>query len=168
MKLIHKLTEPPWRTIIVCAGVIVVFLVGYQLWTPGKLFTDGRHDVKSNGIWLQHGWLGDDKWFQQYKKTPHHFRNPQNILQLKKLLVEHNIVDLYPHLCPCHPTGEIAAVDPQQVRQFFGNYANRSHQGKSFQLPPIHRRQSISKPQEYIGIERITRKSLKKSIKWSL
>jgi hypothetical protein len=32
--------------------------------------------------------------------------------------VEHNIVDVFPHLCPCQPTGEIAAVDPQQTRQF--------------------------------------------------
>lgn len=117
MKLIHKLIEPPWRTIIACAGVIVVFLVGYQLWTPGKLFTDGRHDVKSNGIWLQHGWLGDDEWFRRYKKNPYQFRDPIKIIKLKELLIEHHITDVYPHLAPCQANGKILSVDPTQIRQ---------------------------------------------------
>ena len=47
-----------------------------QLNYPKKLLqvmvvSDGSHDVKTNGIWLQHGWLGDDKWFQRHKKKPH-------------------------------------------------------------------------------------------------
>jgi hypothetical protein len=80
--------------------------------------SDGSHDVKTNGIWLQHGWLGDDKWFQRHKKKPHQFRNLQNILQLKNLLVKHNITDLYPHLTPCRKSGEIPAVNSKQTWQF--------------------------------------------------
>lgn len=116
--MMRRIARPPWRTLFIIIVLISLFLLGYHLWNPGRMVRDGSHDLKTNGIWLQHGWLGDDKWFQQYKKTRHHFRNPQKILQLRKLLVEHNIVDVYPHLCPCQPTGEIAAVNPQQTRQF--------------------------------------------------
>jgi hypothetical protein len=98
--------------------LIGLFVLGYRIWTPGSVVIDGSHDVKTNGIWLQHGWLGDDIWFQRYKKQPARFRNTQKILELKKLLVAHNITDLYPHLCPCRKTGEISAVHPKQTRQF--------------------------------------------------
>lgn len=120
MKLINKLRKPPYRTIIGCLLLISFFLLGYQIWTPGKVVLNGSSDVKTNGIWLQHGWLADDKWFQQHNKKVHRFRNAQNILQLKTLLQEHNITDVFPHMCPCRNTGEIPAVDSKQTRQFLG------------------------------------------------
>ena len=112
------IVKPPWRTLIACIVLLSVFLLGYHIWTPGRVIHDGSHDLKSNGIWLQHGWLGDNKWFQQHKKNPQQFRNLQNILQLKNLLVRHHITDVYPHLAPCRKSGEIPAVDPKQTRQF--------------------------------------------------
>ena len=118
MRYLNTLTRPPWRTLIGCFLFIGLFLLGYQLWTPGKVVVNGSHDVKTNGIWLQHGWLGDDKWFQQHNKKALRFRNAQNILQLKTLLLDHNITDVYPHLCPCRRTGEISAVNAKQTRQF--------------------------------------------------
>ncbi len=125
MKLMNIITRPPWRTLFIIIVLVSLFGLGYHLWHPGRIVRDGSHDLKTNGIWLQHGWLGDDRWFQQNEKRPDYFRNPHNILQLRKLLAEHNIVDLFPHLCPCQPSGEIATVDPQQTRQFLLIMDNR-------------------------------------------
>ncbi|MCP4404284.1 MAG: glycoside hydrolase family 18 protein [bacterium] len=118
MKLLHTLTKPPWRTLVGSAIVIAVFLIGYQLWTPGALFSDGSYDTKRNGIWLQHGWLGDDGWFSRYNKDSAKFRDVAKIMTLRKTLLEHHISDLYPHLCPSRENGEVAAVDPAQTRLF--------------------------------------------------
>lgn len=118
MRVVHRPTKPPWRTLILCIIVIGVFLLGYQLWAPGKLFTDGRHDKKRNGVWIQHGWLGDDTWFNRYERNPRQFRDPAQIIGLKNILTEHHITDVYPHLCPSQTTGEIAALDPKQTQQF--------------------------------------------------
>ena len=101
-----------------CFLLTSLILIGYQIWSPGKVVVDGSHDLKSNGIWIQHGWLGDDQWFQQHKKKANHFRNAQYIMKLRTLLLDHNITDVYPHLCPCRNTGEIPAVDAKQTRQF--------------------------------------------------
>ena len=118
MRLIKIILKPPWRTLSVCILPAILFLLGYQLWTPGKVVRDGSHDLETNGIWLQHGWLGDDKWFKRYNKKPEKFRQTQKIIELKNLLVKHHIKDLYPHLCPCRKSGEISAVDPQQTQRF--------------------------------------------------
>jgi len=98
--------------------IMAAFLLMYQIWTPGKRMTDGRHDLKSNGIWLQHGWLGDDAWFRRYHKNSRQFRNPTNLLRLKRRLLDHHITDLFPHVAPCQPGGDIARVDQKQAQQF--------------------------------------------------
>ncbi len=118
MKLISKLKKPPYRTLVGCFLLAGLILIGYQIWSPGKVVVDGSHDLKRNGIWIQHGWLGDDQWFQQHKKKANRFRNAQNIMKLKTLLLDHNITDVYPHLCLCRNTGEIPAVNARQTRQF--------------------------------------------------
>ncbi|MCP4351051.1 MAG: hypothetical protein GY795_36760 [Desulfobacterales bacterium] len=118
MSYFTRLVKPCIRITTVSLIIISLFLLGYKLWTPGKMFTDGRHDLKKNGIWLQHGWLGHDNWFRRYKKNSSRFRNPNRILKLRKLLAEHNIKYLYPHLCPTQSDGMIAEADPGQTRQF--------------------------------------------------
>jgi hypothetical protein len=92
----------------------------YLRWTPGRDVTDGRHDLKRNGIWIQHGWLGDDIWFVKNRKKDRasYFRNPAEIQKLASLLREHNITDVFPHLCPASANGEIAGVDPVQTKLF--------------------------------------------------
>jgi hypothetical protein len=107
-----------WRPLLACLIIAGILGAGYGLWTPGQTVTDGRHDRGKNGMWLQHGWLGDNNWFKRYKKNPHHFRDPTKIQQLRKRLRRHHITDIYPHLCPARRTGEIAAVDPAQAKQF--------------------------------------------------
>ena len=95
-------------------------LVFYSRWTPGKDFTDGRHDCKANGIWIQHGWIGDDRWFinDHKEKKIAYFRNPKEVHRLAALLRQHNITDVFPHLCPTSTGGEIPSIDPEQAELF--------------------------------------------------
>ena len=99
---------------------IVCALGLYQLWTPGRDARDGRHDIKRNGIWIQHGWLGDDKWFDRNKKRHKilQFRNADRIRSLAQLLRSHHITDVFPHLCPTLASGEIPSLDSRQARLF--------------------------------------------------
>jgi hypothetical protein len=96
-----------------------IIFVGYTyLWSPGLVITDGRNDLKANGIWIQHGWLGDNGWFSRTGKDPNLFRNTEKIRELKALFQNHHITDIYPHLCPSTSTGVIPGVDPKQTERF--------------------------------------------------
>jgi hypothetical protein len=99
-------------------GGSCALLMAYAIWAPGTIITDGRHDLDSNGMWLQHGWLGSDEWFARTKKDPVLFRDLRKIRELKKLLEEHHIAYIFPHLCPCAPEGRIPAVDTPQAERF--------------------------------------------------
>jgi hypothetical protein len=123
-KIWLKLTKPPWRTILLAVAVIAVLAGIYTAWSPGKAVTTGRHDRKANGIWLQHGWLGDDTWFTRNSRDTGLFRSEQKIRALADKLLEHNIRYVYPHLCPCLSSGEIAPVDPDQTELFLNVMTN--------------------------------------------
>ncbi len=114
----HVLLRPPWRTLVASALLFAIGGAVYSLWSPGERVEDGRHDRGSNGIWLGHGWLGHDDWFERYDKERDRFRDPARIAALARTLSDHGVTDLYPHLCPCDPSGPIAAVDPDQVERF--------------------------------------------------
>jgi hypothetical protein len=97
----------------------------YQRWQPGLQVRDGRHDLRSNGIWLQHGWLGDDAWFARNGRDPTAFREPARIRALAQRLAKHGILYVFPHLCPTSREGLIAPVDDAQTERFldaFGNF----------------------------------------------
>jgi hypothetical protein len=47
------------KALIFIAAASAFFLGAYAIWEPGERVIDGRHDLRSNGIWIQHGWLGD-------------------------------------------------------------------------------------------------------------
>ncbi len=114
--------RPPRQPVIVL--LVIVCLVGhaYLAWSPGTRILDGRHDLKSNGIWIQHGWLGDDAWFLRHQKDTTRFRNDSALQALAGLLAQHGIVHVYPHLCPCDPDGTIARVDPAQAERFLDHF----------------------------------------------
>jgi len=82
------------------------------------------HDLRSNGIWLQHGWLGDDAWFVRYGRDPLLFRNDDAVRVLARKLAAHNIVDIFPHLCPSRSDGRIPSVDPDQTDRFLREFEN--------------------------------------------
>jgi hypothetical protein len=108
----------------VSAGIILATLFAYLHWTPGLEITDGRYDLGRNGIWIQHAWMGDDKWFIKNNKKDKigHFRNPENIKQLALLLHDHHIMDVFPHLCPTGKNGRIPDVNHEQVNLFLQTF----------------------------------------------
>ena len=99
--------------------LLAVFL-GWTLWQPGTDFRDGRHDLRRNGIWLGHGWLGDDAWFIRNERTNQFekFRTESGIQHLAEKLRRHGITDVFPHLCPADPLGPLPGVDARQVERF--------------------------------------------------
>ncbi|MEK0450626.1 MAG: hypothetical protein RL088_2894 [Verrucomicrobiota bacterium] len=100
--------------------IFAVTAVAYLFWNPGLKITDGRHDKGTNGIWLAHGWLGDDTWFTTNNKTAEFpkYRSPEAIAALFRKLRAHHITDVFPHLCPASPAGHIPAVHSAQVERF--------------------------------------------------
>jgi hypothetical protein len=101
-----------------CGIVIGASLLSYGLWEPGRVITDGNHDRGMNGIWLAHGWLGDDEWFARTGRDPKVFRNRDNVRNLASRLTNAGITDLFPHLCPCEQEGLIPPVNDAQTKLF--------------------------------------------------
>ncbi|MFH1497147.1 MAG: hypothetical protein ABII82_04905 [Verrucomicrobiota bacterium] len=92
--------------------------IAWALWTPGKIITDGRHDLGRNAIWLGHGWLGADDWFLQNGRDPADFRQPAMMIALSRRLEAHGVRYVYPHLCPAGADGSLPEVNDQQVEAF--------------------------------------------------
>jgi hypothetical protein len=90
----------------------------------GVAVTDGRHDRGRNAIWIGHGWLGDDGWFDRQKRRGDipKFRDPARIAELAERLARHHLTDVYPHLCPAAETGALPPVDPAQVNRFLAAF----------------------------------------------
>lgn len=112
------------RIAIALLSLTLFFAVGWGVWSPGETVTDGRHDRGRNGIWLQHGWLGDDAWFTRNNKADQlqRFRSPEHITALATLLRTNGITDVFPHLCPCSINGELAGHDAAQVERFLDGF----------------------------------------------
>jgi hypothetical protein len=112
--------RPPWRTVLALLVVGSVGAVAWRLWSPGLDVRDGRHDLGRNAIWLQHGWLGDDRWFRDNDRQSRlaQFRDPARVEQLSALLREHHITDLFPHLCPTRADGSLPGVDAAPTERF--------------------------------------------------
>lgn len=116
--LIRKIVKSIIRIGLAASSICGVVIILYLLWTPGMIIKDGRHDLGENAIWLQHGWLGNDKWFKDNHRNPDLFRDRKKILQLINKLFRYHIKYLYPHLCPCSSDGKIAEVNHAQVELF--------------------------------------------------
>jgi hypothetical protein len=120
-----KLKQPPWRTVVpgVCVLLFVPFC--YWIWSPGLDVRDGRHDRGQNGIWISHGWLGDDGWFVKNGKTNElgRYRTSDSIRALAAKCRKNHITDIFPHLCPADVEGQIPSVDAGQVERFLDEFA---------------------------------------------
>ncbi|HUW56091.1 MAG TPA: glycoside hydrolase family 18 protein [Planctomycetota bacterium] len=124
MKLWARIAKPPWRTFVLGGFFLVIVFGAYALWSPGEDVTDGRHDLGQNGIYLQHGWLGDDTWFEAHGRTDRmaDFRKVESIRELASLLRRHHITDVYPHVCPTERSGKLPEMDSAQVRRFLDEF----------------------------------------------
>ncbi len=126
MTVWQHLKRPPWRTILLLFAILFLLGIAYLAWSPGKRIRDGRHDLRSNGIWIQHGWLGDDIWFQRNRKDKTLSRDRQKIQELADLLASHGVRYVFPHVCPCDPSGNIATVDTVQTERFLDHFGEFS------------------------------------------
>ena len=111
---------PVCLTILGIAFFVVLFFLFYVLWSPGVDIKDGRYDLGRNGIWIQHGWLGDDEWFTRNQKQDRmpFLRDGTCIQEFASQLHKHHIMDVFPHLCPTLKNGRIPSVDHQQTELF--------------------------------------------------
>ena len=100
--------------------MVALPLLGYALWSPGMDVTDGRHDRGTNGIWVSHRWLGDDAWFTDNHREAllGQYRDPDYIEDELKALAHRGITDLFPHLAPTKPSGELPGHDEAQLTRF--------------------------------------------------
>jgi hypothetical protein len=121
---LYRLKRPPWRTLALLLAVLAIPGIGYLLWSPGTEVLDGRHDLARNGVWIQHGWLGDDGWFDRNGRDKSLFRDPSRIKRLADTLSSHGIKYVYPHVCPARPNGTLPAVDDEQVERFLDGFVN--------------------------------------------
>ena len=106
-------------TLRITAALAVIFglpAICYWLWQPGeeKTFTG----LQDNAIWIGHGWLGDDSWFERNKRNKDDFRSKEKISKLFKRLADNKISIVYPHLCPAQFNGRIAPYDSIQTERF--------------------------------------------------
>ena len=122
MSILQRMTRPPWRTAVAMAMLLGVLALAYLMWSAGARVTDGRHDKRSNGIWIQHGWLGDDAWLAARHKDQSLFRDEARIDDLARLLADHGIKYVYPHLCPCGRDGLVPLVDSNQTERFLDRF----------------------------------------------
>lgn len=94
-----KMIKHPFcLTVLSITFFVALFFIFYVLWTPGLYVKDGRYDLHHNGIWIQHGWLGDDEWFVRNQKQDRipFFRDSTRIQELASQLRKHHITDVFP------------------------------------------------------------------------
>ena len=123
---------PSRRRAVIGGAILVLVIVGYLLWSPGTVITDGRHDLGHNGIWMAHGYLGDDAWFARNGRTDAGaYRDAVRLKATAEVLRRNHITDLFSHLCPAEVGGKLPGVDEAQVERFLDAFA-----GPEFRVLP--------------------------------
>ncbi len=112
-----KKRQPLWQKTLALVLFLLMGAIAFSLWSPGMDIQDGRHDRGKNGIWIEHGWLGDDDWFKRHRKidSKHRFRSPEAITALHATLNSYHILDVFPHLCPTSVDGSLPGIDSAQA-----------------------------------------------------
>ena len=116
----NKLWKDLGKSVLRIAAVLAVILgvpaLCYLVWQPGS--GGPLPGFRGNAIWIGHGWLGDDAWFERNHRDMAAFRSPEKISALFQRLADNRIRVVYPHLCPARPDGQIAACDDAQTEHF--------------------------------------------------
>ena len=68
-RLVKSFLVIPWRRLALYAIALLILCASYMMWSPGEDVTNSPHDLKTNGLWLQHGWVGDDIWYAKHGKA---------------------------------------------------------------------------------------------------
>lgn len=111
------------RLVVRCLWMILALaavgaVAAYPAWSPGEEISDGRHDRHSNGLWMQHGWIGADSWFLRNRRDPVRFRTSEVLQAISRRLSSSHVRYAFVHLAPTDPTGRIPAVDDEQTEAF--------------------------------------------------
>lgn len=109
------------RITVALAVVFGIPALCYWIWQPGNDLPLSAYP--ENAIWLGHGWLGDDSWFERNNRNKDDFRDVKKITALLEKLSENNIATVYPHLCPAQMSGDIALYDSTQIERFLDHAA---------------------------------------------
>ena len=116
----HVLFRKFGKSLLRIVFLLIVILGGaalcYLLWDPGS--DTPLPDYSDNAIWIGHGWLGDDAWFERKQIDRADFRSEAQIATLFRRLADNRISIVYPHLCPSRPDGSIARCDHDQTERF--------------------------------------------------
>lgn len=97
--------------------VIGLFITFYAVWSPGDNALRDSNNLQSNGMWIAHGWFGDQLWFKKYKKEPSEYDESKEYLLIHKIKIL-KIKYLYPHLCPANSRGQIPEIDLEKIKKF--------------------------------------------------
>jgi hypothetical protein len=114
-KNIIQITSKYLRIPILFATIVLLTLALYFFWSPGIDPTKVGLNRHTNGIWISHGWIGDDTWFVSNQRDPDKYHSQNAFAKLKTIIDDLHIVYLYPHLCPTNPDGTLPGINPQQV-----------------------------------------------------
>jgi len=107
-----------------CAAIAGLGALAYLCWTPGLSVDDGRFNRGRNGIWIGHGWLGDDGWFSRNpQRVVADFRSAAARQALVRRLAAADIRCLYAHLCPAQPDGTLPPYDAEQLEALLDDCA---------------------------------------------
>ena len=115
-----KLLLRTGKSVLRITGALALILgipaLCYWIWAPGS--SAPLPEYSNNAIWLGHGWLGDDSWFERNQRNKDDFRTVEKISALFKKLSDNKISTVYPHLCPAQLSGRIARYDSPQIERF--------------------------------------------------
>ena len=115
---LKKLGQSLLRIAVALSVLLGIPALLYWLWTPGIAEAAGKFDQGQNAVWLGHGWLGDDSWFERNSREPELFRSSGKLTELMRQLQSQHIRFVYPHLCPAQFNGAIAPYDDAQMERF--------------------------------------------------
>ena len=111
-----KIAKSTARIVTALAIILGISALCYWGWQPGS--DEPLPQYTNNAVWLGHGWLGDNGWFERNKRKKADFRSKEKISALFKKLSNCKIKTVYPHLCPAQMNGKIAACDNEQFARF--------------------------------------------------
>jgi hypothetical protein len=111
-----KIAKSTARIVTALAIILGISALCYWGWQPGS--DEPLPQYTNNAVWIGHGWLGDNGWFERNKRKKADFRSKEKISALFKKLSNCKIKTVYPHLCPAQMNGKIAACDNEQFARF--------------------------------------------------
>ena len=70
--LLKKLGKSAFRIVAALAVILGLPAIAYLLWQPGS--NTPLPEYANNAIWIGHGWMGDDGWFERNNRNKDNFR----------------------------------------------------------------------------------------------